>query len=127
MKIRVTEVLSIENPLRVGFQTSVGSGVALWIGTPPTVGEVQDVEFELDEVFSLGKNLIPSSRNSPGINVINGVTQIIAEIVENADEEWLALKFEDSIIMIEVDDPLTERSGFVEMRTTKIRVYPTNI
>ena len=127
MKIRVTEVLSIENPLRVGFQTSVGSGTALWIGETPTIGEEQDVEFDLNEIFCWGKNLVPSLRSAPGINVINGVTQITAEIVQNAEEEWIALKLGDSLILIELDEPFTEPCDFVEARTTDVRLFPTNI
>lgn len=127
MKIRVREVLSIANAIRVHFHSSAGSGTALWMGIPPAIGEEHDVEFDLNEVFSWGKKLIPSSREAPHITVINGVTRITAQIVQNADEEWAALQLGDSIILIELDEPSTQESRFVEVKATKIHLYPTNI
>ncbi|PRC09419.1 hypothetical protein [Pseudomonas poae] len=127
MKIRVSEVLSVANTIRVHFHSSAGSGTALWMGTPPGIGEEHDVEFDLNEVFSWGKNLIPSYHKAPHITVINGVTQITAQIVQNADEEWAALQLGDSIILIELDGTLPQESRFVEVKATNIHLYPTNI
>ena len=127
MKIRVTEVLTIEGALFVDFLSSAGSGTALWIGLKPTANQELDVELDLDEIFSFGKNLISSSRASPHITLKNGATYITAEIIQNADEEWVALKLGDSIILIDLEEPIAQRSGFVELRTNSIRLYPTNI
>ena len=127
MKIRVTEVLTIEDALRVGFLSSAGSGTALWSGLKPTAGQELDVEFDLDEVFYFGENLKSSSSISPHITAENGAIYVTAEIIQNADEEWVALKLADSIILIELEEPIAQRSGFVELRTNSIRLYPTNI
>lgn len=127
MKVQVTEVLFIEGNLFVDFLSPAGSGNALWVGYRPTVWEELDVEFDLDEIFSWGKSLTSSSRTSPLIKVINGTTHVTAEIAQNADEEWVVLKLEDSMILIELKESITQQSGFVEVRTNSIRLYPTNI
>ncbi|KTC19612.1 hypothetical protein AO391_15780 [Pseudomonas marginalis ICMP 9505] len=126
MKIRITEALFTDDTLLVGFRSSAGNGKALWIGTQPKIGDEVDVELDLDEVFSWGENLISSLRNTPHITVINEVTRITAEIIHGADEECAALKFGDSIILIELDEPIPQKSGFVEIRAKKIHLYPTN-
>jgi len=113
MKIRVTEVLFVENTIRVNFCSSVGAGTATWVGTAPTIGDEQDVEFDLDEVFSWGENIVPSTLKAPCITVINGVTQITAELVEDSSEESAALKLGDSIILMELDEATTRKTGFV--------------
>ncbi|MGZ0716798.1 hypothetical protein [Pseudomonas palleroniana] len=127
MKIRVSEVISDANTIRVSFHSPVGSGTALWMGISPAIGEEQDVELDLDEVFTWGKNIIPSSRKTPKINIINGLTQITAQIIQNPDGEWTSLKLGDSIVLIELDELPTQKSGFVELKSTKIHLYPTSI
>ncbi|WP_339420451.1 MULTISPECIES: hypothetical protein [unclassified Pseudomonas] len=127
MKIRIIEVLSTKDTLLVRFQSSVGSGTALWAGIPPDIGEEHDVEFDLDEIFSWGRNITPSSDTTPQVTDINGITQITAELIQVADEECAALQFGDSIVLVELDRPITQKSGYVDVRATRITLYPTNI
>lgn len=127
MKIRVTEVRSIKNTIHVSFLSSAGSGTAAWIGIQPIAGKELDVEFDLDELFSWGENLTASPRKSPHIAIINGAPHITAEMAQNTDEEWVALKLEDSLIFIELSEPITQKSGFIEIRVTRANLYPTNI
>lgn len=127
MKIRVTEAVVINDNLVVGFYSPVGSGRAFWIGTSPSIGDELDVEFELDEIFSWGKNIMPSPRKRPSIEAIHEVTRITAEITGGEDEECVALKLGDSIILIELEKKTLQMSGYVEVRATRVRLYPTNI
>lgn len=127
MKIRVIEVLTLENTLCVTFLSSAGRGTAEWFGINPTVGEELDVEFDLDEVFLLGKNLMSSGRESPFIDIVNSVTHITAEITKNTEEKWMALKLEDSLIVIELDEPLTQKTGFIEIIASRVQLHPTNV
>lgn len=127
MKIRIMEVLTLENTLCVTFVSPAGRGSAEWFGINPTVGEELDVEFNLDEVFLLGKNLMSSCRESPFIDIVNGVKHITAEITKNTGEEWIALKLKDSLFVIELDEPLTQKTGFIEIIASRIQMHPTNI
>lgn len=126
MKIRITAATSAEDKLLVDFQSSAGSCTALWVGPIPKIGDKLDVEFDLEEVFSLGKNLMPSSRKTSSITVVNEVTKITAELIQDEDGKYTALNFGDSIILIELDEPLTQKACFVEVSATRIRLYPTN-
>lgn len=127
MLIKINKILSIEDILFVDFLSPTGSGNAAWVGVSPTAGDELDVEFDLDQVFSWGRNITSSSRTSPLITVINGEIHITAEIIQNAGGEWVVLKLEDSAILIELEEPITQKSGFVEVTTKKIHLYPTNI
>ncbi|KMT54866.1 hypothetical protein [Pseudomonas fildesensis] len=127
MKIRITEAFSDQGTSHVKFHSHNGSGRALWNGTAPKIGEIVDVEIDLDEAFSWGKNITPSSSKTPQITVLNGTTQITAELMQGADEKCAALQLGDSIILIELDGPIAQKSGFVEVKATRIQLYPTNI
>lgn len=127
MKIRIIDTFSELGLLHVSFQSPVGSGIALWSDSVPKAGEIVDVEFDLDEVFSWGKNMTHSSEKTPKITALANVTYITAELSQGADEECAALKLSDSIILIELDGPIPLQSGFVEVRAAKIYLYPTNI
>ncbi|MGA9705189.1 hypothetical protein [Pseudomonas sp.] len=127
MKIQITDLQEVLDAALVNFQSEIGNGTARWVGTTPKIGDELDVELDLDEVFSWGKNLIPSSRNAPYITVIGKVTHITAEIIQDSSEECTALKFADSIILIETDEPIPQPSGFVELRATNVYLYPTNL
>lgn len=113
--------------MHVSFQSPVGSGTALWSDSVPKAGEIVDMEFDLDEVFSWGKNMTHSSEKTPKISAIANVTYITAELSQGADEKCAVLKLSDSIILIELDGPIPLESGFVELRAAKIHLYPTNI
>ena len=93
----------------------------------PKAGEIVDVAFDLDEVFSWGKNMTHSSEKTPKISAIANVTYITAELSQGADEKCAVLKISDSIILIELDGPIPQESGFVEVRAARIHLYPTNI
>ncbi|MBP2875113.1 MULTISPECIES: hypothetical protein [Pseudomonas] len=127
MKIRITEILSTTDTLLVRFQSSIGSGAALWAGITPKIGDEHDVEFDLDEIFSWGRSITPSSDTTPQIIEIKGITQITAELTQVADEECAALQLGDSIVLVELDRPITQKSGYVDVRATRIVLYPTNI
>lgn len=90
------------------------------------MGDDLDVEFELDEVFSWGGNITASSSHSPQLIDVNGVTQITAELIQVADEDCAALQFGDSILLIELDGPIAQESGYVNLITNRVFLYPTN-
>ncbi|WDU65375.1 hypothetical protein LRS56_13580 [Pseudomonas poae] len=127
MKIRIIEAFSDLTTSYVTFSSLAGSGIASWSGIAPKAGDILDVEFDLDEIFSWGRNITASSGRAPHISVVNGITQITAELIQGTDEECAALQFGDSILLIELDAPIAEKTGFVDVRTTRVRLYPTNI
>ena len=127
MNILITAAIPADDGLSVSFHSSAGSGTGLWIGITPKIGDELDVELDLEEIFSFGKNLMPSSRKTPSITVVNEVTHITAELIQDEDGECAALKFGNSIMLIELDEPLTQKVGFVDVTVSRIRLYPTNI
>lgn len=126
MKIRITEVLHEMDTILVGFHSYAGSSTALWVGAAPTIGDEMDVEFDLDEVFSWGTNITPSTGKSPNISYLNGVTRITAELIQITNEECAALQFGNSVLLVEFDGPTTQRSGCVDLRAIRVLLYPTN-
>lgn len=76
--------------------------------------------------FFLGKNILPSPSATPEIIAINGAHKIIGELVQDTDENYAAQRIDDSIILIELNEPITHESNFVKLIATKILLYPTN-
>lgn len=127
MKIQITHIHEHQNALHVTFHSLLGDGIAQWDGLAPNIGEDLDVELDMDEVFSWQTNIMLSSDRTPSISTLDSVTRIIAELIESTDDEFKALRLGNSIILIELDKPLPNKSGFVEVSTTKIRLYLTAI
>ena len=127
MKIQITDVFPDKGTLRVKFNSPFGSGTALWSGPPLKIGEPLDVELELNEIFSWGQNIMPSSGKTPEITSVNGVHKIIGELIQSADHRCAGLNLGDSVILIELDQLITRESSFVDVRSTDIFLYPTNI
>ncbi|WP_236219332.1 hypothetical protein [Pseudomonas rhodesiae] len=111
MKIRITEAFSVEGTVYVKFQSLSGNATALWSGTASKNNEILNMEIDLKDVFSWGKNIKPSNKKTPHITTINGVTQITAEMIKNQDEECSALKVNDPIILIDLEKPIAEGWG----------------
>lgn len=82
-RIRLLETIYV----RLRSTPPIGNGMALLSGTMPRIGDNLDVEVDLNEVFSWGRNLTASSGRTPSISVANGITQITAELIPSADEE----------------------------------------
>lgn len=127
MRIRIADVFEGKNTLIMRFHSPVGSGTALWNDAVPKSGDIVDVEFDLDEVFSWGKNMTPSSEKTPKIIAIGDSTYITAELFHSENEECTALRLGDSTILIELDGPIPQAPGFVEIRAARIQLYPTNV
>lgn len=127
MKIRVTDTVSDQGILHVRIHFPFGNGVALWSSPTPKIGEDLDVEFELNEVFFWRKNIIPSLKKTPQITFTNDTHSIIGKLIQDKDDGCAALKLGDSIILIELDEPIKEECDFVELKVNFIHLYPTNV
>lgn len=101
--------------------------MALWSDPAPEIGEDLDVEFELDEVFSWQKNIMPSIEKTPQITFTNDTHSIIGKLIQDGDDSCAALKLGDSIILIELDEPIRQELDLVELRVNTIHLYPTNV
>lgn len=126
MKILITEIFESQSELLVRFHSEIGNGIDLWNGVTPKTGDTLDVELDINEVFSWQKNIESSSTEASLITAINSTVQITAKLIQGANENCVALKLGDSIILIEIEESLPQKSCFVQITTTKLHLYPTN-
>ncbi len=126
MRIHINKVREDQSELFVEFYSPNGNGIGLWNGTAPKIGDTLDVELDINEAFSWQKNIKYSPDKKSLITTINNTIQITAELIPGIKDNCLALKLGDSIILIEVEEPLPRKSGFVQITTTKLNLYPTN-
>ena len=126
MRIHINQVHEDQSELFVEFYSPNGNGIGLWNGTAPKIGDTLDVELDINEAFSWQKNIKYSSDKKSLITTINNTTHITAKLIQGINDNCAALKLGDSIILIEVEEPLPRTSGFVQVTTTKLNLYPTN-
>lgn len=126
MRTHINQVHEDQSKLFVEFYSPNGNGIGLWNGTAPKIGDTLDVELDIDEVFSWQKNIKHSSDKKLLITTINNTTQITAKLILGINDNCAALKLGDSIILIEVEEPVPRKSGLVQITTTKLNLYPTN-
>ncbi|MDY7535652.1 hypothetical protein RGV33_28925 [Pseudomonas sp. Bout1] len=102
--VKITNVVSKSDVLEVSFHLLVGNGVALWAGTCSEIGKECEVEVSLDDIFYWGKNIKPSSKN-------------VDRIYSAAGRTYLT----------EIDKVPAQKPGYVDLITTQIHLYPTNV
>ncbi|WP_411379944.1 hypothetical protein [Pseudomonas sp. MPB26] len=124
MKIKINQLHENQDELLVTFCSPIGNGIALWSGIKPTIGETLYVELDIDETFSWQKNIFLSPANKSLITVINGTVKITAKLIQGTEYKCAALKLDDSIILIELEDPSPQGSEFVQISTRKLYLHP---
>lgn len=126
MLIQITEVFIKNSDLKVKFSSDFGTGIALWHHTPPKIGEMHDIELEIDEIFTIGVNAKLKSNATETINTTENQTKITAKII-SAQPNFTTLKVGSSIIFIELKNPPCTPPKYIELSFKSLKIYPTNI
>ncbi|NMZ02172.1 hypothetical protein HBO04_18795 [Pseudomonas proteolytica] len=126
----IVKILNIffhrDNPY-VNYEASAGCGVAAWIGPMPKIGEHIDVEFDLNDIFCWEDNITQSPHLEEKIEIIDSTTYITAELLLGNDDNCAALRFGTSTILIDLKEKPDRIPKYVNLKTTKTSLYPTNI
>ncbi|NMX94480.1 MULTISPECIES: hypothetical protein [unclassified Pseudomonas] len=127
MIVKILSVFTHRDKPYVNYETSAGCGVATWIGPTPKVGEHIDVEFDLSDIFCWKDNITQSPQHEEKIEIIDSTTYITAELILRSDDNCAALRIGSSIILIDLKEKPDHAPKYVNLKTTNISLYPTNI
>ena len=127
MIVKILNIFSHREKSYVNYETSAGRGVATWIGPIPKIGEYIDVEFDLNDIFCWKDNITQSPQHEEKIELIDSTTYITAELIFGHDGNCAALRIGSSIILIDLKEKPDNAPKYVNLKTTNISLYPTNI
>ncbi len=128
MNIIITKIIrNSANETQIEYSSAYGTGVSTFIGPPPKKDQVLDVEIDINDNFSWGKNLATSKKKAPSIYYKNGKTFITAELLTIEDDDCGVLKIGDCIALISVEKQNQTFPLFVDMISTDISFYPNNL
>lgn len=128
MKIRITGFKAIDSNAVVSFNSSVGDGVATWVGANGPVKNYEyDVEIDIEK--SIGQVRGGGDKSESGYSMsINGNSTYISGEIESVDEDGMAyLRLSrDCLIMIDSGDSKVKGGDWVNLtiQCEDIKVSP---
>lgn len=128
MKIKILSLIQsdTENSF-VEFSTFIGNGLAYWRSRATTKGQTHDVEVDIDDDFSWGKNISPSAKSSASIENRKGTTYITAKLISSEEDGLVTVTLESSIVMLSTDKKIDPAPDYVDLIATQISLYLTNL
>lgn len=112
----------------VTFTSAYGQGQAEWYGAPPTVEREYDVELEIPQALTWGKEITPESKTRPTIGVTeDGYNYIIGFLEQVEEDGCLTIRLGSSIVLIEATGTAIIGGGYVRVRFERLVLYDTGL
>ena len=128
MKIQITKVFT-ENAKKivVEFSSLVGECKAIWMGGKPSLGNIYDVEIDVESKLTWGEDILLSNSETYQINCTNNYISLVGKLVAVEEDNSAAMQIENDIILLETFGSPFKEGSFVEIITNEILVYDTAI
>ncbi|MBI6871797.1 hypothetical protein [Clostridium aciditolerans] len=102
--------------------------VAEWDGNKPEKNREYDVELDIDENFTWGKNIVSTTKNKSLIRQSGKYITIVAKLDFNYEDNFASIDMNESVILIELEGLQHNVSGeCVELNCRTINVHDTNL
>lgn len=127
MRAKITQVSIDDNQVsRVEFDTEFGKCRALWMGKKPVLGNVYEVEIEINAILKWGVDILYFGNKVFQIDV-NENEVFLVGILDSFDGNIVTLKFGNDFILIETKGTSFKEGNFVKVITKEILIYDINI
>lgn len=127
VQVRVVAI-SAADRREVRLATSAGEIQARWVGQMPTLGQVEDVELDIDDGdFVLDVNIFDLSRDVP---VPDDPSMIQGTVEGETDDDVITLKIAGGLVMIRAETATAralQPGAHVALPIRNARAYPTGI
>ncbi|WP_157659234.1 hypothetical protein [Thauera butanivorans] len=127
MRIKVEKIIKSNKNNKIQFSSIYGGSSALWVGKTPVVGEIYDVELEIDDDLVWGVNIYTTTKASSSIALEEGVFVVIGTAIKLEEDGCLSMAVGDSVVLLDVKNAPKHISGPVECRASDVKVYSTNV
>jgi hypothetical protein len=127
MKVTIDSLTQVATGTFVSFSTEFGFTIAKWAGSLPKIGELYDVELEIEESAIWGVTANPASVNRCSIGLIDGSIRLSGNVISVDIEGVAGIEVGGSIILLEIIGFSGKVPMFVDLKVEKISLYPTGI
>ncbi|KAB3531123.1 hypothetical protein [Alkaliphilus serpentinus] len=127
MKILIDRVINAEEDIFIEFSTDFGVGRAVWNGNRnPETSKEYNVELDITDVLSWGKDVILSKEKQYGIT-LKEEDVLITGVLEKIYEDGIVdLRFGNSILQLEIEGDDLPMGKYVEVKADSLEVYDAN-
>ena len=127
MKIKIEKTSNDGHETQVDFLSDYGKSAALWIGTPPTLGELYDVELKIDDDLVWGEGISKTTKGRASITLEEGMFVVVGSVISLEEDCCLSIAVGDSLILLNVKNAPEDIPGLVECRALVVKLYSTNL
>lgn len=121
------EIINNSNKINIRFTSEYGSSCACWVGASPIIGEVYDVELEIDDALVWGENLSQAEADKHAIALEEDMFILTGTVISLEEDGCLSIALGESVVLLEVYNAPEYISGLVECRASNVRMYSTNL
>jgi hypothetical protein len=127
MKVTITKIF-IENKrgCEVEFKTELGNCKGVWMGVKPLIGETYEIEIEIPYMLKWGRDILLAQNQMVQIKINEHNISLIG-ILETTNDNFLALKLGNDIVLLEAEGTPFEEKNFIEVLTNDLVLYDTNL
>lgn len=123
MKIIILEI----NDSLVSFHSELGEGYAKWSGEKPLLNHTYEVEVDIDDEFIWGQNITTTDAISSITRDDSYYIIAIAEVITYDEDGCLAVKLNESVILLEVEGVPNNVSGYVKFEAKDVTLFPVHL
>lgn len=127
MRITLSAIhVETADSLWVDFDSAFGEGCGRWLGAPPQVAQVHEVELNLEEQFLWNHNLWAALRNEPHIKRDRQGLLLTGELLRREDDV-VALAIGPSVVLLSLQDAPAQLPRFLSLVAREISLYPVEL
>lgn len=126
MKIKIEKLAITNSIIFVDFSTKYGVAVAQWIGAQPNLGDQYDVELEVDEKLTWGKNIFPITNVEISMSFESDLFNLVGEVVANEEDGCVVLAMGENVVLLDVENFPRDFLGLIKLQVPLLKIYPVD-
>ncbi|KAB0483544.1 hypothetical protein SAMN04490202_2161 [Pseudomonas reinekei] len=127
MKVTIDNVAHIAEEILVTFSTDIGKAAAIWNGVQPKIGEIHDVELEIEQSVFWGRSAHRASNDDCFIGFVDGLIKLTGNMVSVDAEGMMAFEVAGSVILVEIIGFAGNIPMVVDLYVERVDFFPTGI
>jgi len=124
MRITLSAIhVETSDSLWVDFDSAFGEGCGRWLGAPPQVAQMHEVELTLEEEFRWNHNLWAATRDAPHIQRDRQGLLLTGELLRR-EEDVVALAIGPTVVLLSLQDAPAQLPRLVSLVAREVSLYP---
>lgn len=127
MRLRIRSIEKNLDGALVYFSSPVGDACGRWIGSPPSVDQEYEVEFDIPETLRWGQDVEETVVDQDSIFQKEDGIRIIGEIASFDDDLVATVRLGNSLFLVGFDRRPPSSVRRIEIKTGSIGLFDVNI